>query len=403
MPSWLLETASETGIVYAAGVTRYDPVCSIVGASLEGRVIWTARDTYTLADLYVRVTANATTASSTVRSRKNTANGNQSVSIGAAATGVFQDSVNTDAIVSGNTLASQTVVGAGGSLTITIIGYSLATAANNTPIFGTFGYATAGASFTAYFALMGIPYLLASLAEARSQYTFRTASTLSNMMFYLETNTRSDASTFRTRINGGNGSQVVSVAAGATGTFEDAVNTDSVVAGNTVNYQVVTGAGTGALVFYNFYMKSTSTVRQTASARAYVTALGSGLTRYKAIEGSSQDFATVEANTQIATPFAFTAQNGFLNLPTNNVNGTSTFTLQKNGVASAISMSVGASATGIFEDADTVSFSATDTVGWTIVTGGSSGSLQITVLGFELAQPAAAGNPWWLYAMQRRQ
>src|SRR3990167_7824688 len=67
-----------------------------------------------LKQLYVNVPANTATANSTVRVRKNGANGNQLVTIPSATTGVFEDNVNTDAVAAGDEVAYETVRGGTG-------------------------------------------------------------------------------------------------------------------------------------------------------------------------------------------------------------------------------------------------------------------------------------------------
>ena len=391
MPTYPLVAGHSTGYAIAASLTRYiNPAGGITLTATEARHQAVARDSYTLANLYVRVIANATTASSTVGSRKNTAAGAQSVSIGAGATGVFQDSVNSDSLVAGDLFCSQAVVGAGGSLTLTIIAYTLATASNTTPILiaGNVLAATVAFGVTTYAPIGGeIRY---NTTEARSQYIFRVAATLSNFRIYVQDNSVDGTTTVRTRKNAADGAQSVSVGASTTGAFEDTVNSDSIASGDAVAYQVVAGGTVGSIRIIIWQLKSNSAGRQVISANNQATTLAFGITRYVPLEAGCQLYATTETDTQVAAQASFSAKNLFVRVPTNSINGSTTFTLRRNTADSVLTVTVAASTTGTFEDTtNTVDCVAADLLGWGIVTGGSSGSMVITYIGFELAQPTA--------------
>src|SRR6187200_382847 len=75
-----------------------------------------------LSNLYIRVTVNAIAGTSTIRTRNNTNNGGQSVSIGSTATGEFTDSSGTDTVAAGDKLNCQFVPGAAtNTMTIAMI------------------------------------------------------------------------------------------------------------------------------------------------------------------------------------------------------------------------------------------------------------------------------------------
>ena len=96
-------------------------------------------------------------------------------------------------------------------------------------------------SVTNYYPLSG--RCLANTTESTFQYSHLTA-TLSNLEIFLQTNAVTATSTLKLRKNGGNGNQTISIAASTTGYFEDTTNTDSILATDEVNYQLITG-GTG--------------------------------------------------------------------------------------------------------------------------------------------------------------
>lgn len=77
---------------------------------------------FTIKNLFVYVYSNTLNNSAIVRDRKNTANGALSVTIGAGATGIFEDLVNSDNFVVNDLLNHQLVTTAAGAGAITIHG-----------------------------------------------------------------------------------------------------------------------------------------------------------------------------------------------------------------------------------------------------------------------------------------
>lgn len=89
----------------------------------EARVQFEPGFNLTLSNLRANVTANTLLATSTIRTRKATANGNQALSITTLATGYFEDTTNTDVVGIDDAIDYQIVAGAGGtSFTIQYVG-----------------------------------------------------------------------------------------------------------------------------------------------------------------------------------------------------------------------------------------------------------------------------------------
>ena len=70
--------------------------------STEANAQCRIRDSITVSDFYIRVPFSDSTAATTIVSRKNAADGNFAISVGAAATGEFEDVINTDTLVDGD-------------------------------------------------------------------------------------------------------------------------------------------------------------------------------------------------------------------------------------------------------------------------------------------------------------
>ena len=391
MAAWLIMAGTSFGdIAEPAGATGY--VSAFGYGTAVGTETWMdclARGSYIWANLYVRVISNGVLAASTLRSRKNAVNGNQSVSIPASTTGVFRDTTNTDSLASGDLFNFQVVTGAGGTdLLCNIVTSTLKTVGDsNIPILCTVGDRTL-ASAIVFLSLGGSA--LATATEARTQYIVRVAATLSSLRFRISENTRDGASTGRTRINGVNGAQSVSIPASTAGNFEDIVNTDAVAVGNSVNYQLVPGGASGTITARVIQVKSTSVGRQVIASYVDVGTVAFGTTAYYPAEGLGQDPTATEANVQGLAQVNFATKNLFVRSPTNSVNGASTIRTRRNTGNGNLSVSIPASTTGTFEDTTRGDeFYPGDLINYQIVTGGAAGSIVITQIGFELAQLAA--------------
>ena len=390
MPTWEMGAGTAGGRTQAAGTTRdvfaigFTEVADT--ALTEAAAQTLIRDSYTWANFFVRVTANATTATTTVRNRVNSADGAMSVSIGSGATGVFEDTTNSNALVTGDLISIQSLSGAGGTITYSVFGSTLQHASANVPILQCSRRTSIAESLTRYVCLSGA--FVASATEANAQYTFRVASTLSRFRVYVSSNANTATTTCRTRLNAANGAQSVSVAGSSTGSFEDTTNTDTVVAGDEVNFQVITGAGTGAFVLSLMQVLSTSIGRQVAAT--FVTGVAFSADSYLVAEAYIGGNATESASQKTARS-SFTAKNMFVYVSANTTTAADVY-LRKNGANSALTVSVASGTTGVFEDTtNSVDFVAADTYNWFVdITSGTS--ITFTIIGFELAQPAAVGG-----------
>jgi hypothetical protein len=86
----LVQLANETNYIQVAG--------NLVAGTVESEKRLKARETFAFSGLTISVTANTVTAASTLKLRKNGADGNMLVTIPTSATGFFVDNTNTDII-----------------------------------------------------------------------------------------------------------------------------------------------------------------------------------------------------------------------------------------------------------------------------------------------------------------
>ena len=116
MPNYLMVTGYGDGWLQSANITRYYSIQGDLDLTATEAVVQAiVRDSYTLADLFIRVTLNGNLGASTFRSRVNGGNGNLSVSIPASTDGTFQDLVNTDNYIVDDLVDYQVIAGVGGS------------------------------------------------------------------------------------------------------------------------------------------------------------------------------------------------------------------------------------------------------------------------------------------------
>ncbi len=394
MAKYLIAAGYSTGTGHIPS-TAYVPLIGyIIHNGTEDRSQILARSSYTLSNLYVYIRANTVAGASTVVSRIQTppnpaANGNQLVSIPAGTTGAFTDAVNSDNLVDGDLFCTRMIVGGSGSATsISETVFScILSAVDNTSILATFGLSFQNANLTRYILIGGAVVFTAT--ETNTYYTFRTAAILSNLRCHIATNTITGNSTLITRIDGGAGGQSITIPAGSTGVFEDTTGTDNVTPGQNVNYQLVTGAGSQISV--RAIQVKTNSVRRQVCANditASVT-VAFGSTRHAVIEGwiGSSAHGTNEADVQTTARAALTAKNMYVNVSSNSLDGTTTLRVRKNVANGNMLVSVGAGATGQFEDLVNIDrFIASDNLNWITVAGGTVGAITVRCMGFEMAQ-----------------
>jgi hypothetical protein len=222
-----------------AGATIYPRLCgSPGGQTTEANVQSQIGAPGTLSGLVVIISLNAATASSTAGLRKNAANGTQTVTIGAGLTGLFQDVTHTDAVVVGDLINGITTAGAGGTISLMVIGVAFKNTVNFlSDLF------VSGVSYTAagYARIYG--QSLGTFTEAQAQVSHGFATRMSRYWINVTTNTCTAPSNSTVRINGVQGNQAVTVGAGLLGIFTDVINTDAVGPNDLVCYGTFPGVG----------------------------------------------------------------------------------------------------------------------------------------------------------------
>lgn len=218
--------------------------------------------------------------------------------------------------------------------------------------------------------------------EANVQRTTQTPGVYYGLYTRVTTNTSNGSCPFRFRKNTANGNQVVTYAAGETGVKQDITNTDSVVAGDIINWNGVQG-GTGTTTITGLccaFRASTNTT-QAYHFNTTLTAYAFGTTNYFTISGDGIG-TNVRTDNEIKMGTIGTFQNLGVRLTTNtlDVTGTAVFTLMKGAVAQTVTVTFASGETGYKTDiVNSVAVVVDDLFSMEDVNTGVSGAVTVAI------------------------
>lgn len=352
----------------------------------------------TLSKLYLRVTANTRTDTMTMRAQIAGSPGNMVVSFGTGETGEKRDDVNTDAIADGNTIqAVNDDDGGSGSLTISVLSVqSLAASEADTKYQFANGEKTShsSASTTRVFSMIGNEGSFDTTREASKQICVRQAGVLSKYQQSVFTNARTTDTTFRVRVNGANGNQVLTFGNIETGHKEDSSNTDTVVDGDLICYGITTGTGTETMEYTQSAILVTNAGQGFQMGAAGTQAFAAGVNEFFPVAGTSDVTTATETHVKGDMPFGFkiTGIRGYFR--TNGVTADTFLRLRKNG-ETLLTLTWGSEETGIKEDITVnETIAAEDELNWMLEPGatGTTGEFNIAQLRIESADVAPHWN-----------
>lgn len=321
-----------------------------------------------ISNISCRSQSNTTTGTSTIVLRINAANGNGTFTIGAAATGEFVDTTNTDSIAV-NDLVNYSITG-GTTGGLNLRNFCCVVDSVLSPYQGLTNYSLA-TGLTAYAGFSGAQ---PGATESALQFQTRSYAKWSGMGVYITVNASTTNLTAKSRINGADGNQSVTITALTTGYFEDTSNTDNVTYNQKINYSM-TGATTGNATFFTF-----NSNMQYAPTYQWInendgTTIANSLNRF--FQWSGNSFTGTEGPNR--TRLKSTTIIGNLNcqVSANSLNGSTTVVDRLTGVSGTMLVTVGSSSTGYFEDTSKASntYTTNNQVGGLITTAGSSGSI----------------------------
>lgn len=391
MSSWVISIGDQFGFGLSADFTRFMGIAGIIQSrTTESHVQHRIRHTCRLENLLVRVSSNTHDGLDTFRVRVNGGDGNLTIAVPAMATGVFEDTANTQSLSDGDLVDTRIVSGgASGTLDLNLISYVLTDPVGNRSYVMGGSDGTFGAVFgSTLFGHLGGDIIHGETVEAETQYRLRFSTTLDRFRVVVATNTIDGASTFRTRVNGANGNQTFTVPSLATGEFEDTTNSDITSSGDLVNYQLVTGGTVGSMVV------SHTQIRMDAVGRITTCGFDSGTTsfspatgsRFVAIESAFESSsAAPESDVRLKARIRFDARNYRVFVVSNDADAAANISLRVNGATSVLAVNIPTLATGEFEDtADTIQVQETDEVNHFIdVSLLTSGAIGLKHIGFQ--------------------
>lgn len=315
----------------------------------------------TYSGMGINLQTNSVNLSSVFTFRKNAANGNQTITVSTATTGLFTDTTHTDAVVGGDLVAMIFVPGSGstGTLKGTNFKAEFDTTTSTTLTSARLGNATnltgvnlSGAAATYFYQPNGA-LTNVNITESVAQVLQLYSATFKNLAAYMATNARANTTSLRFRKNTANGNQLISIAATITGWFEDTTNTDTVVANDIVDYTVVNGTGTGNLICNALLVDYQTTTNPGTGhvGNGYFTTIpfNANTTNYVSI-AARHGSDTIESRMQSEVNAAFTFKGLCVKVTANTITATSTLMFRKNTADTTLLNTIAASATGTFSD-----------------------------------------------------
>jgi hypothetical protein len=186
--------------------------------------------------------------------------------------------------------------------------------------------------------------------EGEGDVTYHTAGTFQNLWLYVISNGKASATNWRLRKNQADSAIDISIGSSATGEFTDA-STVTCADGDDFNYQYDPNGVSGTIVFGRYRIEFVAD----SGTTTFFTTQGDNTQTLSTdvdnmpLAGFSMDDDGTLVNGSIDLNGSGTFHDLFLNVKSNG-GGVTAFDLQADGVDTAIGVSIGSNATGIFED-----------------------------------------------------
>jgi len=333
---------------------------------------------FTVSRLSCYVSANTrTTGTAEIRLRKGNSDANNVCYIPFGVSGHFSDSTSTDAYIVNDNIDILIKYGTGGTgaFTVKSISAVMDTTTSNT-ITRICAYANSNMGNGTTYSQPVDGTLTVNNTEANVQVKV-SAGTIKNMYWYSASNSRDGDSTGMYRINGVDSGLGVTIPDSVTGPFQNDTSSATVREGDLLAIKTVRGGTGGAINFTHCscnYVTANNTFISIMAGASTVSP-SSATDYYLQIGGENTSTTDSEAfNKQRFYLNNFKAGKLRIHLTTNTVASTSTFKLRKNGADTALSISIGASTTGLFENtsnANAVSLASGDDINYVLNSGGS--------------------------------
>jgi hypothetical protein len=366
------------------------PILNSASSTTETNVQVDYRTAGVFSNLYLRVTANNYATTLAPALRQNAATSALVLSVGIAATGVFEDTTHTVTIVAGDKLAYlMPTNSAAKSITLTMFASTFdATSTTCTRCLAAIFGVSTGSQNTNRYQPVGGKLLYTNTTEANAKTRMQVAGTFANMSIRLSANTITGSIT--SRKNGANGNMTVSITA-TTGWFEDTTHTDTVAANDDYNTTYVMASTTSTTIQHIGldFTDATGAFSIHCNADPTLSVVNQALTVFYPMAGELNSTAT-EANTKVLAKDIYACSKLTTNLTANTVTATSTLRFRKTGANGNQAVSITASTTGIFTDSThTDTTAATDDMNYQLVTG--TGGTSMTLSFIDMFATTASG------------
>jgi hypothetical protein len=359
-----------------------------IGAT-EAPIKRTARIAGTFSNFGASVDANGTARS--LQFRVNLANGAQNVAFTDSTAQIVYDKAHTDHVAAGDSFDIN-YLGAGATPPINYWGFALFKGDTVTAGYYAGSTTPAPASNTNAQPLILGGGSVSGAASAATRSVIRAAGTVSNLHVNVTTASNVTAS-FTSEKNAVAGALTVSLTTGVTGIFEDTTHSDTLAAGDTYGSTTSPAFGTTAPT-YTVGLNVTYASNQSEICSGSIATTASASNQFLAIFGGQAPELTTEAPVQAQLGINYSLSKYRLGVQSNTATGTTVFTLRKNGASGTVTVSVGAAATGNFEDTThTDTFLGSDLVNY-LVTGGTSGVINALWSGLLLTVNSFAQPPF---------
>ena len=344
--------------------------------------------------LQVYMTGNAQASAGTATSRKNTALGNQTISITAATTGLFQDTTHSDSLAKGDTQDVQITAPTTSTFTVSVQGVLFS---GTSVVAGFFNCQDAGnsgttvnggtASSTKFLPVMGAgdnSNPLYQTTESIAQEQVVSAGTLSRLGTRVPSNTSTNTMSWVFRKNTTSGSQTITIT--GTGYIEDTTHTDAIVGGDLVDISSTTGAGTvNAAARFNIMTLTSGSsaldLRQ-GNTRTAGQGFSSTVATFMAIGACNITAFATEAQIQTQIPFAGTFSDLIATVSATSGTGAQPMTFRVGGSNGNQTISINPASTGTTHDVthtDAVTLNALVNLRMAAI--GASGTLAFSMIG----------------------
>lgn len=391
----VLSVGSGSGVVgISATVYFHTYNTQLTSLATENHAQRTMQDAGTISNIFCLIQTNGTSANSTFRIRINAANGNTLITIGAGATGEFEDNTNVDVVAIGDEVNYRVVGAASGGLTFGVMSCVFNANNGSVQIIGSGrGFDLTTASVTQFWGFVRVGNN-GDATESTQQLKITVPGTAKNALFRVISNARTTTTTFGSRKNTAAGNITASAGAGVTGFIEDTTNSDALAVGDLYNFTHTTGTGTELL-----HMSYSVSV-YTLNGEFFLTTLpasgiapSAGSTTYYAFGGNSG--STTEASNHSDANLNLTGRHLWVRVSANATTGTSTVKSRVNSADGKLLVSIGAAATGEFEDATNVdTISESDDIDVQFINGGGG---TLTLRASSEVFKHLSGNPTLLY------